>query len=72
MLKIGFGNVAQPDFAFHAAGIVRFGNIAKPYYSNNRTQFLYRFWQHCRKREGSEKYEQTITSYLCPHECQGL
>ena len=31
MLKIGFGNVAQPDFAFHETGGVRFGNVAKPY-----------------------------------------
>ena len=31
MLKIGVGNVAQPDFAFHGTGGVRFGNIAKPY-----------------------------------------
>jgi hypothetical protein len=40
MLKIGFGKVAQPDFAFHETGVVRFGNIVKPYYSNNRKQFF--------------------------------
>ena len=32
----------------------------------------YRFWQYCQKRDGSEKYEQTITSHLRPHERQGL
>lgn len=40
MLKIGFGKVARPDFAFHETGVVRFGNIAKPYYANNRKQYF--------------------------------
>jgi hypothetical protein len=39
MLKIGFDNVAQPDFAFHETGVVRFGNIAKPYYAPSEIHF---------------------------------
>jgi hypothetical protein len=68
-----FDKIVRPDFSGPSARLPEvhcsengFGNVARP-------DFLkYRFRQHCQKREGSEEYEQTITSHLRPHECQGL